>query len=490
MKKLVSNLTLPVFIMLLAISVIPGLGLYDFYTRGEAREALMVQDIVVNGAWVLPRGYDLTISTKPPLFHWVAAAFSMPFGSSEFSIRLSSAFFYFASLVCFLFILRRELNSAGRWIFVVILAFSFEWLRAGLSARVDMAHAATLSLGIVTGYYALRKGKFSYWAATSIFIGLAVLGKGPVALVLSGGILGVFALYASPKRISSIAKLSVALGISLLIGGSWYVAGYLEAPTEFWEFFEYESVARFTSTMEDSPHYHSIPYFLLMFFLGALPFSPFLLWLVFKNSPKSKSSIVFWLKEENPLFLLSILSIVVIVIFYCIPSSKRGVYLLAAYPFIALAASLTLQRNFGEWALLKIKFAGVVGCAVVLAAQAIVLPLAVASSRSERKIAGAIGKYLGPNESVFSYGFEFYGASFYAEKTFHGLRKGDEASIFKLKEQLKLQPSLKAGDVLITIDSEIENAKSEVAKRDLILKELERLKLGRKTAIMTEVEAR
>jgi hypothetical protein len=57
--------------------------------HGEAREALVIQDIVENHRWVLPlRNGELP--SKPILYHWIAALFALPLGLSDFTVRLPS----------------------------------------------------------------------------------------------------------------------------------------------------------------------------------------------------------------------------------------------------------------------------------------------------------------------------------------------------------------------------------------------------------------
>jgi len=45
-----------------------------FYTKGEAREAVLVQAMRAEGNFVLPLRNGSEIPSKPPLFHWLAAA--------------------------------------------------------------------------------------------------------------------------------------------------------------------------------------------------------------------------------------------------------------------------------------------------------------------------------------------------------------------------------------------------------------------------------
>ena len=63
-----------------------------FHTKGEPREALMVQSIVRDHHWILPRRNAVELPAKPPLFHWLGAAVSFVRGHiDEGTVRLPSA---------------------------------------------------------------------------------------------------------------------------------------------------------------------------------------------------------------------------------------------------------------------------------------------------------------------------------------------------------------------------------------------------------------
>ncbi|MDE6286685.1 MAG: hypothetical protein K2L99_06805, partial [Muribaculaceae bacterium] len=56
-----------------------------------------------------------------------------------------------------------------------------------------------------------------------------------------------------------------------------------------------------------------------------------------------------WLRRISSHALLCVTAIVVIVGFYTIPASKRSVYLLPAYPFLAYALAAAFMRVRGRW---------------------------------------------------------------------------------------------------------------------------------------------
>ena len=84
------------FLLLLAIcafTILPFLGLTDFHTKGEPREAVVALSFIDSGNWILPTNTGGDIPYKPPFFHWLIAAFSLLNGGevTEYTSRLPSA---------------------------------------------------------------------------------------------------------------------------------------------------------------------------------------------------------------------------------------------------------------------------------------------------------------------------------------------------------------------------------------------------------------
>src|SRR5437764_15044206 len=52
----------------------------DVYEGGEAREGLVVREMLRTGDWILPLWNGSVVPSKPPLFHWLAAGPAPPPG--------------------------------------------------------------------------------------------------------------------------------------------------------------------------------------------------------------------------------------------------------------------------------------------------------------------------------------------------------------------------------------------------------------------------
>src|SRR5437870_6295210 len=62
----------------------------DVYEGGEAREGLVVREMLRTGDWILPLWNGSVVPSKPPLFHWLAAGPAAPpgAGATEHTLRV------------------------------------------------------------------------------------------------------------------------------------------------------------------------------------------------------------------------------------------------------------------------------------------------------------------------------------------------------------------------------------------------------------------
>ena len=142
MNKRDRNMAWMVLLMAI-VTLLPFLGLNEFSTKGEPREAVVAMSMLQQNNWILPVNNGFDIPFKPPFFHWCITAFSMLQGYvSEFTSRLPSAIALIALLVStFCFYARRK-NSNVSIIATILTLTAFEVHRAGTNCRVDMVLTA------------------------------------------------------------------------------------------------------------------------------------------------------------------------------------------------------------------------------------------------------------------------------------------------------------------------------------------------------------
>lgn len=348
-------------IIISAITLLPFLGNTDFTTKGEPREAVVAVSMLNQHNWILPINNGFDIPYKPPFFQWCIAALSMIAGHvSEFTSRLPSALSLIVMLcVGALFYAKRKNNTIGLLSAMLALT-AFEVHRAGTNCRVDMV----LTMFIVCALYALYKWwekdcRQLPWIAVLCMSG-ATLTKGPVGMVLPCFVMFVFMLFTAWQqgklcgRIiwKTTYKLFLSAVLASVLPLIWYWAAYRQGGDQFMALVMDENVGRFLGKMKAVTHANPWHYNFLMLIAGWLPWTlPLLLslfvlpWRKFANSFTKgestgkvtlKSRIIAAMRKADAVQVFTWLSFLLILFFYCIPKSKRGVYLLPCYPFMAV----------------------------------------------------------------------------------------------------------------------------------------------------------
>ena len=139
MKMNEQNRNLLILLSICVLTIFPLLGLTDYNTKGEPREAIVAYSMLENGNWILPRNYGGEIAFKPPFLHWSVAAVSTLCGEvSEYSSRVPSALaLIIMAAAIYWFYARRKGATVGLLTAFVMLT-CFEVHSAGFTCRVDM----------------------------------------------------------------------------------------------------------------------------------------------------------------------------------------------------------------------------------------------------------------------------------------------------------------------------------------------------------------
>lgn len=342
--RLNSKVTLLLLLSTICIlTLLPFLGLTDFHTKGEPREAIVAVSMLQSDNWVLPINNGGDIAYKPPLFHWAIAFLSLPFGEvSEYTSRLPSALAaIIITIATFLFYARRRNNNLA---FLTALLFlsCFEVHRAAMASRVDMV----LTLFIVTSLYQLyrwteRDMKGFPFVAT-LLMGAATLTKGPVGIILPCAVTAIYLLVRG-KRFFTVLYRFIFIGIvSCILPAIWYYLAYKQGGDNFVNLVIEENFGRFLGKMSYESHEGTVLYYIYTTIAGFIPWSILVLFSLFtlKYALPNGKITVWWQKFKNYISqmddtrLFTLLSFAVMFVFYCIPKSKRSVYLLPIYPFL------------------------------------------------------------------------------------------------------------------------------------------------------------
>lgn len=357
--------------LLCAATLLPFLGETLFNTRGEPREAIVAYSMLEQHNWILPLNNGSEFAFKPPLLHWLIAALSWAWGSvTEFTSRLPSALALAAMVMgTFLFYARRRGTTVAMLTALLTLS-CFEVHRAGATCRVDMLLTSLMVLSLYSLYRWHEAGcRKIPWTAVLLLCGAALV-KGPVGGWLPLLVFFLFRLcngYKARRVFLDTALLAVAAVVPLCL---WYAAAIAEGGSAFAQLVYEENVLRLIGKMSYTSHENPWHYNLVTLAAGLLPYT-LLLAMSLGCLPKalrkstatgkpaatgdkaatagdsgspapSGNRCTAWarrlvgnLREMDRVRFFTLLCAVVIFVFYCIPKSKRSVYLLPMYPFTA-----------------------------------------------------------------------------------------------------------------------------------------------------------
>ena len=331
------RLAIPLILALGILLFIVNLGGAPLYTKGEPREAVTVFDIVHGGGVILPLRAGVEIPSKPLLMHWLAAIVSILAGSvNEWTVRLPSAVFAIAGMLAAYLYVRRLFEARGALFSAIMLGTAFQYLQAGTGSRVDMTLTFFMTMAFFE-FLAIAEGLSSRTNLLYLAIALAVLTKGPIGAALPAMVAIVWMTLGWRWRV--LRRLHLARGIVFvgIIGGGWYFAAIVSGGAAFvHKQILGENLYRLIGHAGVN-HGHAHPFY---YEEGAL-LAGFLPW-----TPAAVIAALQALRRPrrlDPRLGYLCLWFLIILIFYNIPQSKRGVYLLSLFPALTTIVALYLS---------------------------------------------------------------------------------------------------------------------------------------------------
>lgn len=395
--------------LLAALTMLPFLGATEFYTKGEPREAIVAVTMLKDNNWILPMNNGGDLAYKPPMLHWcIALLYKVTGVMNEYLSRLPSALSYIALIIATFFFFARHSNRE-KGLYTALLALTaFELHRAGNVCRVDMMLTTFVVAAIYLYYNWFAKGckGWPLWAV--VCMSAATLTKGPVGIILPTMVIGVYLLLYR-LRFVPILKVAICTLLALILPALWYWAAYQSGGDTFLQLVMEENFGRFTGQMTYSSHEKPLWYNFLTLAWGWLPWTAALLVSLFflpKGTLSWQRTKAFIAKRQLPepsVTSYSWLAFLLILLFYCIPTSKRSTYLLPCYPFMAFLLAKYLIYIIKELNLsvkkIRWTFIGVIG--IYMLVDGLIVPLSV-KKKYDRPLANYIQATF-PNEEIYSY---------------------------------------------------------------------------------------
>jgi len=315
-----------------------GLGLRDPWPADEPRFALVARHMVESGNWLFPhRGIEL-YSDKPPLFMWMQATLLWLTGNLRIAFLLPSLLAALGTLWCVVDLGKRlwtpRVGVYAGW--AVLLTIQFTW--HAKKAQIDPVVVFWITLSCYALLRHLWKGPdWRMWALGWAAAGLGTITKGvgviALLLLIPAGIAALrgwphVRVHARDPKfwlgpLAFLAACCVWL-VPMLLAALGNASGDYRAYVD--DILLRQTLTRYSDSWV---HQQSPWYFIEVVLTNWLPTVLVLPWAI----PAWRRR----LRRLDARYLLPLCWVLLVFVFFSIPSGKRDMYILPALPMLALA---------------------------------------------------------------------------------------------------------------------------------------------------------
>lgn len=330
------------FLMLVAaLFFVPFNGGVHLFDWDEINFAESAREMIVSGNYLDVQIDYKVFWEKPPLFIWMQVVSMKLFGVNEFAARFPNAVCGIVVLLMLYFSGRRVYNQRFGLIWSLCYACSllpFFYFKSGI---IDPWFNAFIFLSF--WFLLLYSGKFKankllLIFLSALFLGLAVLTKGPVAILIV--LLSYMAILVVQRArvYFKIMHLLLFIVVFAMVGGLWFILQMLNGNLDvIRDFIDYQ--IRLFST-EDAGHGGFVLYHVVVLFFGVFPASIFALRGFFR-SYDHPDPVLFVRQWMIVLFL-------VVLILFTIVETKILHYSSMCYFPLSFLAALQVYRITGK----------------------------------------------------------------------------------------------------------------------------------------------
>lgn len=329
-RKIWYNILLILFVAgLITFSHLGSLPLFDpdepVYAE-TAWEMLQSQD------FISPRIYGDFWYDKPPMYYWLVAGSFKLFGVGEFAARFPSALLAVIGAIVVYLSGRKLFNDRAGLLSALILTTSLEYFYLSNAAVTDMTLTFFLTAALLSF---LHKHYYMFYG----WIALAVMTKGPVGIVLCGGIVGLYLLCTGNLGLFKRIKVYRGLTLFAVIALPWYLMMFYYHGMDFVDtFLGFHNITRFLQPEHSSGTlwYYYIPVLIFGFF----PWTPFMIQAVCAALRENGQN------RNHSIFL--VIWATVIFLFFTLSQTKLISYILPMYPPLALLVGWYFDKVWRE----------------------------------------------------------------------------------------------------------------------------------------------
>ncbi len=337
-----------IIIILSSLLFIPFIGNVHLFDWDEINFAECAREMIVSKDYVRAQIDFMPFWEKPPLFIWLQVFSMKLFGIGAFAARFPNALMGVTTLTTLFYIGKKVVNEKMAIIWVLIYAAS--WLphfyfKTGI---ID----PTFNFFIFIAFYQIyllgfAKKQFLHSMLSGLFLGLAILTKGPAALLISILSFAVYLIINKGFGTYKIKHLLLIAFFACIPFLAWLLFAILSYGLNYgnWFIHEFISYQIRLFTTEDSDHGGPLYYHFVVLLLGCFPASCFL----FASKQRHSSDPIITKKFTE---WMQVLFWVVLILFSIVKTKIVHYSSLCYFPLTFIAA---LQIYRIEYELLVIK---------------------------------------------------------------------------------------------------------------------------------------
>ncbi len=341
-----------ILILLTLCTTLPGIGRASLWDIDEGLHAACAMEMHEANNWIIPTFNYKLFSDKPVLMYWLDRICFAFGGVNEAMARLPMALATLITVLATALIAwdmaPKEQKFLTALLSGLIVATSISVIVAARFVNPDSLLCASIS-GSLAVFWVFQARRSSHWLwVAAIFTGLGMLAKGPVGVVVPGGIVFFFLVIQGRWKELFAPHLLTGILVWCAIAFPWYIYVGVETHFEFiHDFFFKHNVGRFSAPMEShgGPPWYYIPVLLI----GFAPWSIFLtptIWTAGKLAQEPAATEGAPTGREKLLFL-GIWACLVFGLF-SVTATKLPNYIMPAFPPLAiLTASYLVRRALG-----------------------------------------------------------------------------------------------------------------------------------------------
>jgi len=312
-----------------------GISGFGLIGADEPRYAQVAREMLARHDWITPTLGGIPWLEKPPLYYWQAMLALRMFGVSDWAARLPGAMDATILVYAVYWFLRR-FRSGCAFDGALMLATCAGIVGFARAASTDMPLAAAFGVAMLAWFAWLETGKPWLIVTFYVALGLGTLAKGPVAPLLAGILILLFAASQRSWKLALKTFSLPGLAAFLIVVAPWYVLVQARNPEFFRVFLLEHNLARFGSNMFHHPE--PFWYYLPVMLLGWVPWVVFMVFALALALRKLRSP------GGDSLNTFLLIWIGVFVVFFSISQSKLPGYILPAIPAGALLLANYLRE--------------------------------------------------------------------------------------------------------------------------------------------------